>query len=66
MVTGEYTDDESHLVAVVVVLTCAALTAFGVPVHFPRFDGFRAVDIAALMASGMCIGVALSALLRGP
>jgi hypothetical protein len=34
----------------------------------PRFDTFRAVDVIQLLASGMCFGVALSAvfaLLRG-
>ena len=48
----------------VVILIGAALIAFWIPAHGPRFDQFRVVDIVALMASGMCIGVALSALLR--
>ena len=35
----------------------------------PRFAGFHNVDVLQLLASGMCFGVALSAilaLLRGP
>jgi hypothetical protein len=36
--------------------------------HQPRFESFRNVDVLQLLASGMCFGVALSALfalLRG-
>ena len=31
-------------------------------VHQPRFETFRNVDVLQLLASGMCFGVALSAL----
>jgi hypothetical protein len=30
--------------------------------HQPRFESFRNVDVLQLLASGMCFGVALSAL----
>jgi len=30
--------------------------------HQPRFESFRNVDVLQLIASGMCFGVALSAL----
>jgi hypothetical protein len=58
----------------------ALVSAFAVPLiiglsgltnlmHQPRFESFRNVDVLQLLASGMCFGVALSALfalLRGP
>jgi hypothetical protein len=31
--------------------------------HNPRFDTFHSVDVLQLIASGMCFGVALSALI---
>ena len=40
------------------------LIGFYVVSHSPRFDEFRAVDIVLLLATGLCLGVALSALLR--
>ena len=40
------------------------LIGFYVVTRGPRFDQFRTVDIVLLLATGLCFGVALSALLR--
>ena len=47
-------------------LIFAALMAFWVPAHGPSFDTYRPVDIVGFMASGLCIGAALSRVLRRP
>jgi len=39
------------------------LVGFGNVSRNPRFDSFHAVDVLQLIASGMCFGIALAALI---
>lgn len=53
-------------VAIPLIIGLVGLTNL---MHQPRFESFRNVDVLQLVASGMCFGVALFALialLRGP
>ena len=47
-------------VVVPVIIGCIGLSNL---VRNPRFEAFHSVDVLQLIASGMCFGIALSALL---
>jgi hypothetical protein len=44
-------------------IACMGLVAFSNMVSSPRFATFHTVDVVRLIASGMCFGAALAALL---
>ena len=46
------------------MLVIFAAIAFMNVARNPRFEAFHTVDVVSLMASGMCIGVALALTLR--
>ncbi len=48
----------------VIMLIAISLFTFYTVAHGPRFDQFRAVDIVLLLSTGLCLGVALSTLVR--
>jgi hypothetical protein len=57
------------LVSAVVLPLFIGLVGLTNLVHQARFESYRNVDVLQILASGMCFGVALSALfalLRGP
>ena len=54
--------DRRALVAVVIPIIVGAVGFLNLTQR-PRFEAFHAVDVLQLLASGMCFGLALSALL---
>lgn len=51
------------LVSAVLVPAIIGLSGLMNLMHQPRFESFRNVDVLQLIASGMCFGVALAALI---
>jgi len=46
----------------ILVLCCAGLSAFFIVTRSPQFEMFRIQDIALLIVSGGCFGVAVAAI----
>jgi len=45
------------------ILLIVGITGLFNVVHHPRFEAIRTVDVVQLVASGMCFGVALAAVI---
>jgi hypothetical protein len=56
-------NDRRRLLVVPLITGFMGLIAFFNMASSPRFAAIRAVDVVRLMASGMCFGVALMALI---
>ena len=51
-------------VAMIVISLVVGITSLTTVISRPRFAGYAAVDVIELVASGMCFGVALVAIVR--
>jgi len=51
-------------VAMIVISIVVGITSLTTVISRPRFSGYAAVDVIELVASGMCFGVALVAIVR--
>ena len=51
-------------VAMIVISVLVGITSLTTVMSRPRFSGYATVDVLELVASGMCFGIALVAIVR--